>query len=98
ELFEHKFPGHSHVHKLENWCKPNNSYVKFNDPIFVYSSVRSPFRIQRAEKSGLLKIQDLKIPFLINNQILYTIETCEPFENMEQIINIENECFVYLMH
>lgn len=98
--FEHFFKGESYRYSFINWNKKNQSYINYNEPIFSYSSINFPFRIHYAEKSGLLNISNIKIPFLKNGQFMYSIESCEPFENEEINIadNIQSsDCYVYLM-
>ena len=46
----------------------------------------------------MLTYNDLKHPFLSKDQFLYSIETCEPFENIPTVEVVSSACYIYLMH
>lgn len=102
ETFYHYFLGQKNTYTFRSWLKKDLSYVSMGEPIYSYNNVRLGNRFIYAEKSGKIKLTEVKSLFLSQNQLMYVINYSEPFktETFETEIitkNTETSCYVYLM-
>lgn len=99
EVREHFFTGQGSSYSFINWSVKNETYVKYNQPIYAFSVVKENYIIHYAEVSGKITMQPIPYQYLTKGKLLYKIEYSEPFITDSKDINELEElpCFVYLM-